>query len=70
MSMPKPASIPPAEWPPAGERDHAHFRLDVEYLRDFSEDLATNWALRYFGDWHSHHAWGLRGPAAAIKSGS
>jgi len=31
------------------------FRLDVEYLRQLSEPLAADWALRYFGDWHSHH---------------
>jgi transcriptional regulator with XRE-family HTH domain len=48
---------------PNAKRDHAHFRLDVEYLRGLSEDLATNWALRYFGDWHSHHRLGLTRPS-------
>jgi transcriptional regulator with XRE-family HTH domain len=48
---------------PDAKRDHAHFRLDVDYLRKLSEDLATNWALRYFGDWHSHHRLGLTRPS-------
>jgi transcriptional regulator with XRE-family HTH domain len=48
---------------PEAKRDHAHFRLDVDYLRTLSEDLATNWALRYFGDWHSHHRLGLTTPS-------
>ena len=48
---------------PGAERDHAHFRLDVEYLRHLSEVLAANWGMRYFGDWHSHHRLGLSAPS-------
>jgi len=48
---------------PNAERNNAHFRLDVEYLRQLSETLATDWALRYFGDWHSHHRLGLSSPS-------
>jgi transcriptional regulator with XRE-family HTH domain len=48
---------------PNAERNNAHFRLDVEYLRQLSEVLATDWALRYFGDWHSHHRLGLSSPS-------
>jgi transcriptional regulator with XRE-family HTH domain len=48
---------------PNAKRDHAHFRLDVEYLRSLSENLASDWALRYFGDWHSHHRLGLSRPS-------
>ncbi len=48
---------------PDAKRDHTHFRLDVDYLRKLSEDLATDWALRYFGDWHSHHRLGLIRPS-------
>jgi transcriptional regulator with XRE-family HTH domain len=48
---------------PSAERNNAHFRLDVEYLRQLSETLANDWALRYFGDWHSHHRLGLSSPS-------
>jgi hypothetical protein len=48
---------------PNAERNNAHFRLDVDYLRQLSEVLATDWALRYFGDWHSHHRLGLTSPS-------
>lgn len=48
---------------PNAKRDHAHFRLDVDYLRRLSETLANDWALRYFGDWHSHHRLGLSRPS-------
>ena len=48
---------------PNAERNNAHFRLDVEYLRALSETFATDWALRYFGDWHSHHRLGLSSPS-------
>jgi transcriptional regulator with XRE-family HTH domain len=48
---------------PNAKRDHAHFRLDVEYLRALSESMASDWALRYFGDWHSHHRLGLTRPS-------
>jgi transcriptional regulator with XRE-family HTH domain len=48
---------------PNAERNNAHFRLDVDYLRQLSEVLATDWALRYFGDWHSHHRLGLSSPS-------
>ena len=52
---------------PAAQRAHAHFRLDVDYLRDLSETLATTWGLRYFGDWHSHHRLGLSGPSGGDR---
>ncbi len=52
---------------PNAQRDNAHFRLDVEYLRDLSETLATDWALRYFGDWHSHHRLGLSAPSGGDR---
>jgi transcriptional regulator with XRE-family HTH domain len=48
---------------PHAQRNNAHFRLDVEYLRQLSETLAADWALRYFGDWHSHHRLGLSAPS-------
>src|SRR6266545_3151738 len=44
---------------PKAQRSNAHFRLDVDYLRQLSEPLAIQWSLRYFGDWHSHHRLGL-----------
>lgn len=52
---------------PAAKRDHAHFRLDVDYLRELSETLASSWALRYFGDWHSHHRLGLSAPSGGDR---
>ena len=53
---------------PSAQRDNAHFRLDVEYLRQLSETLASDWALRYFGDWHSHHRLGLcQSPCRCLK---
>ncbi len=48
---------------PNAQRNNAHFRLDVDYLRQLSETLADDWALRYFGDWHSHHRLGLSSPS-------
>lgn len=52
---------------PNAQRDNAHFRLDVEYLRQLSEPLAADWALRYFGDWHSHHRLGLSAPSSGDR---
>jgi transcriptional regulator with XRE-family HTH domain len=52
---------------PAAQRNHAHFRLDVDYLRQLSETMATDWALRYFGDWHSHHRLGLAAPSGGDR---
>jgi hypothetical protein len=52
---------------PKAQRDNAHFRLDVEYLRQLSESLASDWALRYFGDWHSHHRLGLSEPSSGDR---
>jgi transcriptional regulator with XRE-family HTH domain len=52
---------------PAAQRDHAHFRLDVAYLRQLSEVMATDWVLRYFGDWHSHHRLGLSSPSGGDR---
>ncbi len=48
---------------PNAERNNAHFRLDVNYLRQLSGVLADEWTLRYFGDWHSHHRLGLSSPS-------
>jgi len=48
---------------PNAQRNNAHFRLDVDYLRQISETLASDWSLRYFGDWHSHHRLGLSSPS-------
>jgi hypothetical protein len=52
---------------PRAQRDNAHFRLDVDYLRRLSEVLASDWALRYLGDWHSHHRLGLSGPSGGDR---
>ena len=49
---------------PKAQRDQAHFRLDVDYLRQLSEVMASDWDLRYFGDWHSHHRLGLSEPSS------
>lgn len=49
---------------PDAQRNNAHFRLDVDYLRRLSEIVATDWELRYFGDWHSHHRLGLSAPSS------
>ncbi len=49
---------------PNAIRNHAHFRLDVEYLIKLSIDLDNDWGLRYFGDWHSHHRLGLQSPSS------
>src|SRR3990172_9785894 len=48
-------------------RNHAHFRLDVEYLIKLSAKLEADWGLRYFGDWHSHHNLGLLSPSTGDK---
>ena len=48
---------------PSAQRNNAHFRLDVDYLRQLSETLGSDWALRYLGDWHSHHRLGLSSPS-------
>jgi hypothetical protein len=52
---------------PKAQRDNAHFRLDVDYLRQLSEPLAAQWTLRYFGDWHSHHRLGLQAPSSGDR---
>src|SRR5258708_1204480 len=52
---------------PNAQRNNAHFRLDVDYLRQLSETLASAWALRYFGDWHSHHKLGLSAPSGGDR---
>jgi len=48
-------------------RSHAHFRLDVDYLIKISSELSSEWGLRYFGDWHSHHKMGLHSPSAGDR---
>jgi transcriptional regulator with XRE-family HTH domain len=52
---------------PDAQRDHAHFRLDIDYLRHLSETMASEWVLRYFGDWHSHHRLGLSAPSGGDR---
>ena len=52
---------------PNAKRDHAHFRLDVDYLIKLSGLLEKDWGLRYFGDWHSHHRLGLESPSAGDR---
>ena len=52
---------------PKAQRSNAHFRLDVDYLRELSGPLAEDWALRYFGDWHSHHKLGLSAPSGGDR---
>lgn len=52
---------------PNAQRNNAHFRLDVDYLRRLSEIVATDWELRYFGDWHSHHRLGLSAPSSGDR---
>jgi transcriptional regulator with XRE-family HTH domain len=52
---------------PGAQRDNTHFRLDVDYLRQLSEVMAADWALRYFGDWHSHHRLGLSAPSGGDR---
>ena len=48
---------------PQAKRDHAHFRLDVDYLIKLSIMIERDWGLRYLGDWHSHHRLGLATPS-------
>jgi hypothetical protein len=52
---------------PKAQRSNAHFRLDVDYLRQLSEPLAAQWALRYFGDWHSHPRLGFSAPSSGDR---
>jgi len=52
---------------PKAQRNNTHFRLDVDYLRALSEPIATDWALRYFGNWHSHHRLGLSAPSSGDR---
>jgi transcriptional regulator with XRE-family HTH domain len=49
------------------KRDHARFRLDVDYLIKLSIMLERDWGLRYLGDWHSHHRLGLATPSGGDK---
>ena len=53
---------------PRAIRNHAHFRLDIEYLIALSAELKVDWRLRYFGDWHSHHSLGLASPSSGDKN--
>lgn len=52
---------------PQSVREHTHFRLDVDYVRKLGELLGTDWGLRYFGDWHSHHRLGLKEPSSGDR---
>ncbi len=49
---------------PKAIRDNAHFRLDIDYLIKISTELSSEWGMRYFGDWHSHHKLGLDSPSS------
>lgn len=49
-------------------RNNVHFRLDVDYLIKISAELSSEWGLRYFGDWHSHHRLGLQSPSAGDQN--
>ena len=53
---------------PKAIRNHAHFRLDVDYLIKLSNELSNDWGLRYFGDWHSHHRLGLETPSSGDQA--
>jgi transcriptional regulator with XRE-family HTH domain len=48
---------------PNAQRYWTVFRLDLQYLWQLTETLRVDWALRYFGDWHSHHRLGLSSPS-------
>jgi len=52
---------------PRAIRSNAHFRLDVDYLIKISSELSSEWGLRYFGDWHSHHKLGLHSPSTGDR---
>lgn len=49
---------------PKAIRDKAHFGLDIDYLIKISNELSSEWGMRYFGDWHSHHKLGLDSPSS------
>lgn len=49
-------------------RNNTHFRLDVDYLINISSELSSEWGLRYFGDWHSHHKLGLYSPSTGDRN--
>lgn len=53
---------------PKAVRNQAHFRLDVDYLIKLSNELNSDWGLRYFGDWHSHHRLGLETPSSGDQA--
>ena len=53
---------------PKAIRNDAHFRLDVDYLIKISSELSSEWGLRYFGDWHSHHKLGLHSPSSGDRN--
>ncbi|MDP2940093.1 MAG: helix-turn-helix transcriptional regulator [Candidatus Omnitrophota bacterium] len=53
---------------PKAIRSNAHFRLDVDYLIKVSSELSSEWGLRYFGDWHSHHKLGLHSPSSGDRN--
>ena len=53
---------------PKAIRNDAHFRLDVDYLIKVSSELSSEWGLRYFGDWHSHHKLGLYSPSSGDRN--
>jgi len=52
---------------PGALREVVHFRLDIDYLRVLSQQLAAGWGLRYLGDWHSHHRLGLSAPSGGDR---
>lgn len=49
---------------PAGPNaihDHAHFRQDIDYIKQVSAELRDKWAIQYLGNHHSHHNLGIKG---------
>lgn len=49
---------------PAGPKaihDHAHFRQDIEYTKQISNELRQRYATQYIGNHHSHHTLGIKG---------
>lgn len=46
---------------PKAIHDHAHFRQDIEYTKQISNELRQRYATQYIGNHHSHHTLGIKG---------
>lgn len=46
---------------PGAIHDHAHFRQDIEYTKQTSNELRQRYAIQYIGNHHSHHTLGIKG---------